>query len=258
MEIKIQNETEKEMVFIINTDVGFANALRRIMVNEIPILAIDTVDFEENSSALYDEIIAHRLALIPLKFDPKLYEFKDKCKCGGKGCSRCTVELTLEKEGPCSVTAADLKSDVVKPADENIKIVELLENQKIKLTARAVLGLGKEHIKWQAAIVGYRNAPIIRLDHTKSCASCIEACPKGVFGKKDGKVSVINSSACNLCMRCVELSNGAVKVSADENKFIFNVESVCGLTPRQILKQAFEILKNRSEEFIKQINKLNL
>jgi len=137
---------------------GFANGLRRAMMMETPTMAIEWVDFVKNSSVLNDEIIAHRLGLIPLTFNPKLYNFPEKCKCGGKGCSLCQVKLKLKKKGPCMVYSGDLQSTAkdVKPLYDKIPIVELFEGEELELEAIAQLGLGKDHAKWQAGIVGYR------------------------------------------------------------------------------------------------------
>jgi DNA-directed RNA polymerase subunit D len=59
-------KTPEIVTFVGDVNVSLANAIRR-SVNEVPVLAIDEADVYKNDSALYDEIISHRLGLIPLK-----------------------------------------------------------------------------------------------------------------------------------------------------------------------------------------------
>lgn len=145
-------------VLIEGITTAMAGELRRIMISEIPTMAIEWVDFHANDSILWDEIVAHRLGLIPLTFDPKYFNFKDECQCEGKGCSRCQVAFALKRTGPCMVYSGDLKTtdDRVKPVFDKIPIVELMDGQEIELEAMAELGLGKNHAKWQGAVVGYK------------------------------------------------------------------------------------------------------
>ena len=97
MDIKILNKTNNEVVFILE-DVNYviANTLRRLVNSKVCTLAIEDVHINKNSSALYDEMLAHRLGLIPLKTDLKSYTQKDKCKCKGKGCLHCELKLSLK------------------------------------------------------------------------------------------------------------------------------------------------------------------
>jgi len=158
MNVKINKQTERSLEVVLeDIDTGFVNALRRIAMSEIPILAIEWVEFSDNDSGLFDEDIAHRLGLIPLVF-PDKFNLISECTCKGKGCSRCQVKFLLEREGPAMVKSSDLMSDddEVYPLDKEIPIVELLENQKLKLQAIAQLGFGKDHAKWQSSIVGYQ------------------------------------------------------------------------------------------------------
>src|SRR3989344_2071283 len=252
MKLNVIEKSDSKMVFLLSdTNPAFANALRRVMSFEVPVMAIEFVDFDNNTSGMFDEAVAHRLGLIPLVF-PDTYNLKDECKCGGKGCSRCETVFVLDKEGPCTVRASDMKStdDEVKPLDGNIPIVELLEGQKIKFEAVAQLGFGREHAKWQAANVGYKYSPIVKAGD--DCSECINVCPVNVFEKKDGRVRAARAENCILCMKCTEF--GAT-VSADENKIIFSVESVSGLAPKQIFEKALDELEKRSEEFIKDVKK---
>ena len=70
MNIKILEKSDMKVRFLLEkASPAFANALRRVAKNEVPTLAIEYVDFEENTSGMFDELIAHRLGLIPLTFD---------------------------------------------------------------------------------------------------------------------------------------------------------------------------------------------
>ena len=125
----------------------YANALRRICLNGIPVFAIDTVDIIENSSVLPDEGIAHTLGLIPLKTE-----------LGGDDESNSRVMLVLDSEATENtkvVTSAELESkdQVVKPISNQIPIIHLAPGQRIKLEAYARLGRGTEHSKWNSANV---------------------------------------------------------------------------------------------------------
>ena len=256
MNIKILEKSDKKIRFVLEkSSPAFANALRRVIKSEIPTMAIEQVDFEENTSGMFDELLAHRLGLIPLTFDQESYNLKTDCKCGGKGCSRCEVTLVLEKQGPCTVKAGDMKStdESVQPADRDIPIMELLENQRLKFEATAQLGLGTEHIKWQAANVGYQYLPIVKAG-ADADAKVVDVCPTHVFDKKDGKVKVVAEDKCILCMRCVEMDEN-VKVSADDTSFIFDVESVSGLSAKEVLHKSLDVLEEKSEDFAESVKK---
>ncbi|HLD39167.1 MAG TPA: DNA-directed RNA polymerase subunit D [archaeon] len=257
MNIKILEKSDMKVRFLLEkASPAFANALRRVAKNEVPTLAIEYVDFEENTSGMFDELIAHRLGLIPLTFDTAVYNLKSECKCGGKGCSRCEVTLVLEKQGPCVVKSGDMKStdESVQPVDRDIPIIELLENQRIKFEAVAQLGLGTEHIKWQASNVGYQYVPTVKINAEKADPKMADICPTHVFEKKDDKLKVVAEDRCILCMRCVETSEG-VSVSADDTSFIFNIESVSGLTVKEILNKSLDILEERSQELADNVKK---
>lgn len=78
-----------------NTDLTVANALRRIIISEVPTMAIDKVEITENTSALHDEFIAHRCGLIPIvSNDVANFNYIDHCECT-EGCSKCTVTYEL-------------------------------------------------------------------------------------------------------------------------------------------------------------------
>jgi len=161
MEIKLVENQEKKnrIIFSLSgVDTAYANTLRRIMGFEVPVMAIEDVELRKNTSILYDEIIAHRLGLIPLSTDLKSYDMMSECKCKGVGCASCTVKLTLKAQGPCTVYASDIKTKdpEIKPLYPKMPIVKLLEGQEIELEATAILGRGKEHSKWCPGLIFYK------------------------------------------------------------------------------------------------------
>ena len=142
----LTSDDKKISVRIKGVSLHYANALRRICLNGIPVFAIDTVDIIENSSVLPDEGIAHTLGLIPLKTELE----------GSDESSRVMLVLDSEAtENTKVITSAELESkdQVVKPISNQIPIIHLAPGQRIKLEAYARLGRGTEHSKWNSANV---------------------------------------------------------------------------------------------------------
>ncbi len=139
MNVRVLNQKDNilELEFS-GTDVYFVNTLRRILVGEIPVLAIDEIDILENNTSFFDEYIAHRLAMIPIEDSPGVN----------------TATLTLDAQGPGMVYSSELKGKV-RPAYDNIPILKLREGQSIKLEAHVKRGLGKEHAKWTPCFAYY-------------------------------------------------------------------------------------------------------
>ena len=148
MSLQVINQDEQKIsVKLQGIPLQYANALRRICLNGVPIFAIDTVDVLENSSILADEGIAHRLGLIPLKTDlPTIETTSDSDK----------IMLTLDSGDTTetrTIFSGDIKSQdgVIKPISDKIPIVTLAPNQKIRFEAHARLGRGTEHAKWNSS-----------------------------------------------------------------------------------------------------------
>jgi DNA-directed RNA polymerase I and III subunit RPAC1 len=76
--LDIKSKTDEKIVFHMSgIDAPIANALRRILIAEVPTMAIETVNIYNNTSILQDEVLAHRLGLVPIKVDPRLFEYKE-------------------------------------------------------------------------------------------------------------------------------------------------------------------------------------
>ncbi len=158
MKISNLRQTGEKVSFSIKgLDLQLANAFRRLIISGVPVMAIERITFYDNTSIMNDEIMANRLGLIPLKTDLKTYRMISECTCKGKGCGKCTAIITMDVKGPKTVYSTDLKSTDPKvvPVYKTIPIVKLTEKQSIKFEAVAQLGIGKEHIKWQAGLASY-------------------------------------------------------------------------------------------------------
>ncbi len=155
----INKDNQKISVKIKGVPLQYANALRRICLNGVPVFAIDTVDIIENTSVLPDEGLAHRLGLIPIKTDLTRFNEPSKCDCQSEsGCSNCRVMLVLDS-GDSDVTRTVLSNelssedDSIKPTSDKISIVQLAPSQRIKVECYVRLGRGTEHAKWNSANV---------------------------------------------------------------------------------------------------------
>jgi len=264
IEVLEKDETNLRVI-IRDADVPLMNALRRIVLAEVPSMAIDEVVMIENSSILQDEMIAHRLGLVPLKTDLEGYNLPEDCECKSEfGCPQCRVTLTLSAESPegtRSVYSGELVSEnpSIVPVAEKIPLIKLGKGQKLKLEAYARLGTGKVHAKWQpVSVAAYKYYPKIEVPKEKcnDCQKCAEICSKKVLSLKGEKVDVRDLLACNLCMDCVEVcpkKEEGIKVSWEKNAFILNIESHGGLAPERILKEATDILDRQLKELIKQL-----
>ena len=141
----LTSDDKKISIKLIGISLHYANALRRICLNGVPIFAIDTVDIIENSSVIPDEGLALTLGMIPLKTELNGFDESN---------SRVILVLDSEAtENTKMVTSAELESkdQVVKPISNQIPIAYLAPGQHIKLEAYARLGRGTEHAKWNSA-----------------------------------------------------------------------------------------------------------
>jgi len=259
MKIKVLRKKGDVLTFLLEGSTpAFANALRRIMISEVPTLAIEWVDFSDNSSVLFDEIITHRLGMIPLKFDPSKFNMPDECRCGGKGCPLCQSVFALEKTGPGIACSGNMKSSnkYVKPTDPRFPIVELLKGHHLGFEAVSRLGIGKNHARWQAANASYQYYPEMVSGVCKNAKKVVAECPTNALKLKYKKVDFKDPLLCNLCKKCEEVCSGDLQIKGNPNKFIFRVETVSGLEPAYIVQKSVEILQKKAEEFKKSAGKL--
>ena len=258
MNIKLLSK-ENSSTFLLFKGINtvLANTIRRLIITEVPVMAIEEVELMKNSSALYDETIAHRLGLIPLETDLKSYDLPEECKCEGKGCQNCQLKFSLKSKGPCIVFSSELKSQdpKIKPVYDNIPIVKLLKDQELVLQATAVLGKGLNHMKFSPALAVYRGVPELKTNSQSNVKGFVEKAPEGLC-KQDGK-NILIENHLKWNESCFDLaSENNIEVKLNEEDFIFEIESWGQLKLKELLKSATEILDKKLDDLSKQLKKV--
>ncbi|RLF66200.1 MAG: DNA-directed RNA polymerase subunit D [Thermoplasmata archaeon] len=277
MKLQLRELTDTRCSFVVD-DVrpDIVNTLRRTLISRVPKMAIDEVEFHmgpirdeegreyDSNSALFDEIIAHRLSMVPIPTDLENFTFRDQCECGGSGCPHCTIIYVLNKKGPCTVYSGDLQplGDMsLKIKEELIPIVKLKEKQALLIYATAVMGRGKEHAKWQPVTVcGYMNYPKVTV-HDDVEVEDLEAVkalfPEGVFEIENGKlvmkdiIPLEKKDPTYYDLPVLESVDDSgrkiVELGYEDNKFVFNFETDGSITAKEALTYALNHLQEKFE-----------
>lgn len=275
-QVQIFQIANNEVSFVLrDTDPSVANALRRVIMSEVPIMAIDVVEIEKNSSPLHDELIAHRLGLIPLRSDTAHRKSYTRfCTCDGY-CEQCAVEYHLNVkavEGPRDVTSRDLikvmGDDSIMPVEipgtDPVLIMKLATNQELKLKAIAKKGIGKEHAKWNPTeVVSMRYGASIKLNQPEieklsreQRQEFVDSCPVGVYKMNNlDMIEIEDLQKCMFCNECVKKTEQfdpenrdptpLVYVRQKQDEFYFTVESTGAMPPEDIVMRALEVLMQK-------------
>ncbi len=252
MDLEFLELTDRHARFIISgTTSAFVNSVRRSMIADVESMSIDEVNFYNNTSVLFDEMLALRLGLIPLTGGGN-YSSASSCSCNGEGCVQCQVSLTLNVKGPITVYSRDLTSSdpEVIPADGGIPIIKLFKDQELMLEAIARKGSAKAHAKFQSAIAAsYKHVPKFSVEDCNGCKQCVEACPKQIINYEDGAVRIKDELQCTLCNLCVEAcESGALSATGDPHSFVFYAESDGSMRCKDLLVASIESLSKRANE----------
>ncbi|MHA2366222.1 MAG: DNA-directed RNA polymerase subunit D [Candidatus Hodarchaeales archaeon] len=259
--LSIDKETNTALFRLKNSNPAFANALRRILLMEVPVLAIDEVIILENTSPLYDEIISHRLGMIPLT-TPSGMESSDMDEWG--------ITLTLEKEGETmggidTVYSGEFQSEdpAIGPVSDNIPILRMTKGQRIVVQALARLGTGKTHAKWQSGICAYKYEPIIHIDNKKNFVweDVVNSCPPKILEiDENGELTVIDSNKCILCGLCVEKvpEKGGIEITTSGKDFLFSLTSLGQLPVLDLLSEGVKVLKSKAEDMSVHVYELDV
>lgn len=286
LQIDVIKTSERECNFdVIHIDTSIANALRRIMIAEVPTIAAETVYIYNNTSVIQDEVLAHRLGLIPLNANPDDLLWVDKEQDEQvRFTDENTIVLSLDvicthnPQAPTNSTnpkelyrnshiyAKDLrfepqgrqvekfKNTPIVAADPDILIAKLRPGQEISLRAHCVLGIGSDHAKFSpVATASYRLMPVIDIiaPITGEDAIRFQKCfPSGVIGINSSGEAFVEDARKDTVSREVlrhQEFNNKVKLGRKRDHFIFNVESTGAMSPEEIFIKSIRILKNKAE-----------
>lgn len=243
MSVKIIKNTQEELIFVTEINESLANAIRRSTL-EIPILAIDEMEFYKNDSVLYDEVLALRFGLLPL--EQEKLKLREECDCKGNGCNKCSIQLKLKASGPGMVYAKELKGGV-KPVYPEMPIVYLAESQELELIAFAKLGKGIEHTKYSPGLVYYRHVP--EIVGNKKDPEVIKRYPTGILKFENGEVTFVNKYMCDY----YDSDNNQDFKIVPGKELVFCIESWKQITPKEILLKSIKSLRNNLDEFEKSL-----
>ncbi|KAK5661471.1 hypothetical protein OQA88_11373 [Cercophora sp. LCS_1] len=256
--IKISEANQVRVKFeLSNADISFANSLRRVMLAEIPTIAIDLVQIEDNSSVLADEFIAHRLGLIPLNAEGvETLNYSRDCDCE-EHCERCSVTLSLHAKCTGDENMQVVARDLV-PVGERINqvlgtpvitdsdglgplIMKLRPGQEIKLTCIAKKGIAKEHAKWApSAAIGFEYDPHNKLHHLD------------LWYENEAKAEWPPSEYATLEEPPQE--GEPFDYDAVPNHFYFNVETAGPLPPDNIVSEGIKVLQYKLAELLRELS----
>ncbi len=281
MDIEIIEMADRKAKFVLkNSSPAMANALRRTLLSDIPKMAIDTVEFYtgkiegddgreyESVTPLFEEIIAHRMGMLPVPTDLDLFVPQSECSCGGEGCPSCTIIYSLKKTGPGTVYSSDLQplggpnSNSLKIVDDFIPIVELTPEQGITVYAKAVMGTAKKHVKWQVCNgVGYMYMPVIGIDPRAASDDSLLALADlypNALEVKGGKLVVKDPVAVGYADGCVEKlsETEGITLDWDDSTFLFKYETDGSMTAQKALDVALDVLANEAKGFVSDLEAL--
>ena len=253
---------KKAVIKIDEIEPYFINSIRRTMISDLPKLAVDDVVIYDNTSALFDEIIAHRLGLVPIPTDLSLLTFRDECTCKGKGCPNCTVRYTLSKEGEGTVFSGDLQPAEKSWAitEDKIPIVELYGDQRLILEVEAVLGRGKNHAKWiPVQSPGYRMDATIEFDKNKTddVKKFVEKLPKDLVEIKGNKLVLKKIEKLPVLESYIDKHRiDYITITKNPKNYTFTFETDGSLSAKDTIIESAKILQEKYAEFGKQLKNI--
>jgi len=286
LKIEVQSLSDNELEFdMVGFDTSVPNAIRRILLSEVPSMAIEKVHLYQNTSIMQDEVLAHRLGLIPLSADPRLFEWK-AADAEDEGEAHDTLQYQLQvrcrndraagemvdsnvytshmKWLPMGEQAEWLTEKDVLPTESDILINKMRPGHEMDMKLYAVKGIGRDHAKFSpVATAFYRLMPSIKIikDVEGEAASRLQKCfSPGVIELEPGdsgkKKAVVVDERLDSCSRNVyryEDLKECVELEKIKDHFIFRVESVGAVPPQDLVGMACDVLAEKCDDFLKEL-----
>ncbi|HOW36794.1 MAG TPA: DNA-directed RNA polymerase subunit D [Candidatus Pacearchaeota archaeon] len=227
--MQIIEQKPNQITFRAEISESLANAIRR-HINQIPILAIDEVEIVKNDSALYDETVAHRIGLIPLKMDKSVSE-------------KTEMDMSLSAKGEGFVYSGKFTGGLGVVYDK-LPITYLEEEQELQLVAHAKTGRGVEHSKFSPGFLYYRNVSEIKID-ADLYDEFKKICPNNEV-KKEGKSIIIHDNlkieVSDVCEEICRKNNRKLEITP-KNELVITVESVGQLDVKDVFLKSVDALQ---------------
>lgn len=241
-EVQFIDRDDREARFLVRgITPALANGIRRAVLADVPTLSIDDIRVIENSSVMFDEQIGLRLGLVPLTTDLETLDEGD------------TVTLSLDVEGEGTAYSGDLVASEpgVEPADKNIPIIDLKEDQRLEVEAEAVLGYGRDHAKHQGGVaVGYRH--LQRVEEVGDRDEYADDDAEIVRGVVEIDGDLVPTEDFDHDLR-EQFPQTEIAVEDVEDAFVFHVESDGSITVQELVVRAVETLHERADELESQV-----
>ncbi|NXC80565.1 RPAC1 protein, partial [Cercotrichas coryphoeus] len=295
--VDVIREEEDTLEFdMVGIDAAIANAFRRILLAEVPTMAVEKVFVYNNTSIVQDEILAHRLGLIPIRADPRLFEYRNQGDQEGTEIDTLQFQLKIKcKRNPQAAKESsdpdelyfnhkvyskhmtwvplgnqtDLFPDAdFRPVHDDILIALLRPGQEIDVLMHCVKGIGKDHAKFSpVATASYRLLPDITLLQPveDEAAETLQKCfspgvieIQNINGKKVARVANARLDTFSREVFRHEGLKNLVRLARVRNHYIFSVESTGILPPDVLVSEAIKILMGKCQRFLNELDSVSM
>ncbi|KAM7061392.1 DNA-directed RNA polymerases I and III subunit RPAC1 isoform 2-T2 [Acridotheres tristis] len=276
--VDVIREEEDTLEFdMVGIDAAIANAFRRILLAEVPTMAVEKVFVYNNTSIVQDEILAHRLGLIPIRADPRLFEYRNQGDQEGTEIDTLQFQLKIKcKRNPQAAKESSDPDELYfnhkdadfRPVHDDILIALLRPGQEIDVLMHCVKGIGKDHAKFSpVATASYRLLPDITLLQPieDEAAETLQKCfspgvieIQNINGKKVARVANARLDTFSREVFRHEGLKNLVRLARVRNHYIFSVESTGILPPDVLVSEAIKILMGKCQRFLNELDSVSM